>query len=161
MIGTEGTEIRTGPGELPIAKATQEEPSVELIHQLSKEGLKKLGHHGFIGAMGVSAATLPKWDDIQIMTAQLATKPLLEDQPVILELIIGPEARQPLKLEMPIFISDMSFGALSEEAKVALSRGGGVCGDRDLFRRRGNASRGKSGEQSLSLRIGECKVRLS
>ena len=128
LIGTEGTEIRTGSGELPTAKATQEEPSVELIHQLSKEGLTKLGHHGFMGAMGVSAATLPKWDDIQIMTAQLATKPLLEDQPVSSELIIGPEARQPLKLEMPIFISDMSFGALSEEAKVALSRGAEFAG---------------------------------
>lgn len=128
LIGTEGTEIRTGPGELPIAKATPEEPSVELIHQLSKEGLTKLGHHGFMGSMGVSAATLPKWDDIQIMAAQLAARPLLEDQPVVSELIIGPEAKQPLKLEMPIFISDMSFGALSEESKVALSRGAEFAG---------------------------------
>lgn len=51
-----------------------------------------------MGAMGVSVATLPKWDDIQVITAQLTTKPLLEDQPVTSELIIGPEAKQPLQM---------------------------------------------------------------
>lgn len=31
-------------------------------------------------------------------------------------------------LKIPIFVSDMSFGALSEEAKVALSRGAEMAG---------------------------------
>jgi len=44
------------------------------------------------------------------------------------ELVIGPGARRPLKLEIPLFVSDMSFGALSEEAKVALSKGAELAG---------------------------------
>jgi Glutamate synthase domain 2 len=36
---------------------------------------------------------------------------------------IGPGAENPLELEIPVFISDMSFGALSEEAKIVLPKG--------------------------------------
>ena len=73
-------------------------------------------------AMGVPGYKLPQWDDIQIMTAQMAVKPLLEDAPVATETVIGPDARKPLRLKIPLFVSDMSFGALSEEAKIALAR---------------------------------------
>ena len=38
-------------------------------------------------------------------------------------LVIGADARKPLVLKIPLFVSDMSFGALSEEAKIALARG--------------------------------------
>ena len=44
------------------------------------------------------------------------------------ELIIGPNAKKPLRLETPIFVSDMSFGALSEEAKIALAKGAELSG---------------------------------
>jgi glutamate synthase domain-containing protein 2 len=60
--------------------------------------------------------------------AQLAEKPLPEETPVGTDLIIGPEARRPLALAIPLFVSDMSFGALSEEAKVALARGAELAG---------------------------------
>jgi glutamate synthase domain-containing protein 2 len=39
------------------------------------------------------------------------------------EVVIGPNANKPLLLERPLFVSDMSFGALSEEAKVSLAMG--------------------------------------
>jgi len=42
----------------------------------------------------------------------------MEDHTVSTELVIGPEAKKPLVLKVPLFISDMSFGAISEEAKV-------------------------------------------
>lgn len=118
--------------EMPTATATAEEPTVEFIHALARDGLKKSGHHGPLAAMGVPRAELPRWDDIQLLTAQLATKPLLEDTEVGTELIIGPNAEKPLRLEIPIFVSDMSFGALSEEAKIAMARGAeragtGIC----------------------------------
>ena len=44
------------------------------------------------------------------------------------ELIIGPKANKPLRLEIPLFVSDMSFGALSAEAKVALATGAEMVG---------------------------------
>jgi glutamate synthase domain-containing protein 2 len=54
--------------------------------------------------------------------------PLLDEEPVGTDLVIGPNARKPLKLDIPLFVSDMSFGALSEEAKVALSKGAELAG---------------------------------
>ncbi len=44
------------------------------------------------------------------------------------ELVIGPTAKKPLRLDIPIFVSDMSFGALSAEAKTALARGAELAG---------------------------------
>ncbi|MGD9265730.1 MAG: FMN-binding glutamate synthase family protein, partial [Lysobacterales bacterium] len=91
-------------------------------------GLSKIGHHGPMVSMGVPRNELPHWDDIQIMAAQMATKPLMEDQAVGTELIIGPEAKKPLQLKVPLLVSDMSFGALSEEAKISLARGAELAG---------------------------------
>ena len=107
---------------------TPEEPTVARIHELARDGLSKLGHHGEIGSMGVPRAELPHWDDIQILTAQMAKKPLLDDVPVATSVTIGPRAQKPLSLEIPLFVSDMSFGALSEEAKIALAKGAELAG---------------------------------
>ncbi|MFT5285463.1 MAG: glutamate synthase domain-containing protein 2 [Planctomycetota bacterium] len=105
-----------------------EEPQVNYIQQLAREGLSKLGHHGAMSAMGVASTELPTWDDLQVLTAQLATRPLLDEEAVGTELVIGPKAKKPLVLKIPIFVSDMSYGALSEEAKVALSMGAELAG---------------------------------
>ena len=107
---------------------TPDEPHVKLIRKLASQGLSKMGHHGPVGAMGVSRQDLPSWDDIQFVVAQLATMPLLDDASVGTELVIGPDAAKPLKLEIPMFVSDMSFGALSEEAKIALAKGAELSG---------------------------------
>ncbi len=109
-----------------------EEPFVGQIRELAVNGLSKLGHHGPVAAMGVPRDQLPTWDSIQIVTAQLATRPLLDDEPVGTDVTIGAGADRPLRLDIPLFVSDMSFGALSLEAKVALARGAegagtGIC----------------------------------
>ena len=75
------------------------------IKALARDGLE--GHHGPMVAMGVPGPELPKWSDINILTAQLATKPLLDDHAVLTKLVIGPNAKKPLVLDLPIFISDM------------------------------------------------------
>ena len=107
---------------------TDAEPHNHFIQQLAKEGLSKLGHHGPMAAMGVPRDELPLWDDIQLVTAQLATVPLLDDDPVGTEVVIGPNAKKPLTLKIPLFVSDMSFGALSEEAKISLAMGAELSG---------------------------------
>ena len=111
---------------------TAEEPHNRYIQELARDGLAKLGHHGRVSAMGVPLTELPRWDDIQLLTAQLARRPLGDDDAVSTELVVGPSAKRPLRLGIPIFVSDMSFGALSEEAKTALARGAeragtGIC----------------------------------
>jgi glutamate synthase domain-containing protein 2/CDGSH-type Zn-finger protein len=129
QIGKEfAVESSSDDTGMPAAKPTPEEPTVALIHQLATEGLSKLGHHGPMGAMGVPRAKLPDWDGIQIMVAQLHRKPLMEDRAVGTSLVIGPEAKRPLELEIPLFVSDMSFGALSEEAKTAMAKGADLAG---------------------------------
>ena len=121
--------VATSDGQnVPAARNTAIEPTLEFIHSLARDGLDKTGHHGPMGAMGVPRPTLPQWDDIQILPAQLATKPLAEDVEVGTELVIGPNAKRPLRLKIPIFVSDMSFGALSEEAKTALAKGAEMAG---------------------------------
>jgi nitrite reductase/ring-hydroxylating ferredoxin subunit len=105
-----------------------EEPYVAEIRELAGHGLERTGAHGPMGAMGVPRSELPSWDQIQIVTAQLAAAPLLDAHEVGTELTIGPNAAKPLRLDIPIFVSDMSFGALSEEAKVALARGAELAG---------------------------------
>lgn len=129
MIGKEfSLEEANDDQSAPKAEPTPEEPTVAFIHQLAREGLSKLGHHGEIAAMGVPRSELPDWNDIQFMVAQLASKPLLEDVPVGTDLVIGPEAGKPLHLKIPLLVSDMSFGALSEEAKVSLAKGAELAG---------------------------------
>ncbi|MGF1833192.1 glutamate synthase-related protein [Photobacterium sanguinicancri] len=134
QVGYEGPgvqiQVETGSTSTtaPAATPTIEEPTVAFIHQLAREGLSKLGHHGPMTSMGVPRHLLPHWDDLQIMVAQMATKPLLEDIPVGTELVIGPKAKKPLKLSIPLFVSDMSFGSLSEEAKTALAKGAELAG---------------------------------
>lgn len=107
---------------------TPDEPHVNTIQHLAKYGLSKTGHHGPAAAMGVPRGQLPAWDDIQFVTAQLARLPQLDDVEVGTDLVIGPRSKRPLQLEIPVFVSDMSFGALSLEAKVALSKGAQLAG---------------------------------
>lgn len=108
--------------------APHEEPDGKLIQQYARDALSKTGHHGIVDAMGVPRANLPSWDAIQILTAQLHRMPLLDEAPVDTSVVIGPNAQKPLRLDIPLLVSDMSFGALSEPAKVALARGAELSG---------------------------------
>ncbi|ROR32069.1 glutamate synthase-related protein [Inmirania thermothiophila] len=67
-------------------------------------------------------------DRFHLRAAQLARAPLLEDEPVSTEVVIGRGAARPLRLALPVYVSHMSFGALSREAKIALARGAAAAG---------------------------------
>ncbi len=104
------------------------EPYTGYIKELARNGLKNIGHHGFSASMGVDRNTLPKWSDIQFLPAQLSKRPLLDHEEVATKVVIGPRAKKPLTLDIPLFVSDMSFGALSREAKISLSKGAEMAG---------------------------------
>jgi methylamine---glutamate N-methyltransferase subunit C len=127
-VGKEGPGASKKIDSVPAATPTKEEPTVEFVHQLAREGLSVMGHHGPMTSMGVPRYELPHWDDLQVMVAQMAKKPLMEEVNVSTELVIGPQAKKPLTLNIPLFVSDMSFGALSEEAKIALATGAELAG---------------------------------
>lgn len=115
-------------GNYADLKGSEDEPYNQAIQALAKHGLEAVGHHGPMAAMGVPGRSLPRWDDLQFLTAQLHRPPLLDEEPVETRVLIGPRARRPLELKIPLFVSDMSFGALSREAKLALARGAELAG---------------------------------
>jgi glutamate synthase domain-containing protein 2 len=92
------------------------------IHGMSK------GRHEFIEPMGSERRPTPNFEDIYFLPGQLAVLPLLDDEEVITETIIGGKAKKPLKLKAPIYVSHMSFGALSREAKMSLAKGTALFG---------------------------------
>lgn len=89
---------------------------MEEIHEMAVTG------KSISGAMG-TLMPMPNWDDILILGAQLNPPPLNDDDPVCTTTVIGRNAKKPLILNNPVFISHMSFGALSKEAKIALAKG--------------------------------------
>lgn len=66
---------------------------------------------------------VPSWDDILIKGAQLSKLPFNRDIPVNTRTVIGPRAKVPLVIEIPLYVTHMSFGALSKEAKISLAKG--------------------------------------
>lgn len=86
------------------------------IHDMSVSGKP------IIEAMGIKKS-IPSWDDILILGAQLNPMPLDEHAPVITTTVIGKNAKRPMVLNGPVYISHMSFGALSREVKIALAKG--------------------------------------
>lgn len=86
------------------------------IHQMAVTG------RPIIEAMGTKMP-MPSWDEILLLGAQLNPPPLEEHAEVNIRTVIGKHAKKPMVLEGPVYISHMSFGALSKETKIALSKG--------------------------------------
>lgn len=91
------------------------------IHEMAVTGKSA------IEAMGTKM-NMPGWDDILILGAQLNPMPLEEHADVSLQTIIGKHAKKPMVLDMPVYISHMSFGALSRETKIAMAKGSAAVG---------------------------------
>ena len=72
--------------------------------------------------------TFPSREAVLFRGAQLHRLPLNEDEPVNTTTVIGRTAERPLTIAMPFYVSHMSFGALSREAKMALARGSRLAG---------------------------------
>ena len=76
-----------------------------------------------IGGSMSTKMPMPGWDDVLLLGAQLNPPPLDDGEAVDTRTIIGKHAKKPMVLESPVYISHMSFGALSKEIKVALAKG--------------------------------------
>lgn len=91
-------------------------PQMDVIHQMALTG------KSIVDAMGTLKPII-SWDDILIMGAQLNPAPLNEGEPVDTTTVIGKKAKKPMIIDHPIYVSHMSFGALSKEMKTALAKG--------------------------------------
>lgn len=72
---------------------------------------------------------IPTWDDLTFLPGTL-TRFVIEGyrERCDTDSVIGPKAKRPLNLDIPVYITGMSFGALSYEAKTALARGATMAG---------------------------------
>ena len=72
---------------------------------------------------------IPNFDDLTFLPGTL-TRFVIEGyrEKCDTTTLIGPECKNPLELDIPIYITGMSFGALSYEAKTALARGATMAG---------------------------------
>lgn len=86
------------------------------IHQMAVTG-KSIG-----GSMSTQMP-MPNWDDILLLGSQLNPPPLNDGDFVDTTTVIGKHAKKPMVLNSPVYISHMSFGALSREVKIALAKG--------------------------------------
>ena len=98
------------------AKSDKDIRYMDAIHEMAITG------KSIVSAM-YTDMPMPNWDEILILGNQLNPQPLESDVDVNTRTVIGKNAKRPLVIESPIYITHMSFGALSRETKIALAKG--------------------------------------
>lgn len=98
------------------AKSDKDIRAMDAIHQMAITG------ESIVAAM-YTELPMPNWDEILILGNQLNPQPLESTVEVNTQTVIGKNAKKPLVIESPIYITHMSFGALSRETKIALAKG--------------------------------------
>lgn len=69
------------------------------------------------------------WQELMFNPVHLVRLPVAEKQQVRTKVTLGPAAKKPLELEIPLIITGMSYGgALSKEARLALARAATMAG---------------------------------
>lgn len=125
VSANDGACAENGCSDLNYPKDTRKTDSdyryMKEIHEMAVTGKSA------IEAMG-TRMKMPNWDDVLILGAQLNPMPLNEHDEVSLQTVIGKHAKKPMTLSMPVYISHMSFGALSREVKVAMAKGSAAVG---------------------------------
>jgi glutamate synthase domain-containing protein 2 len=126
--------------EAPVAPAADSDPaSLEsYLGEWRRSGDEHERHLSTIQEMAISGAPIIEpmrsrlpvvsWDEILVKGAQLARLPLNQDTPIATRTVIGPQAGTPLVIDTPVYVSHMSFGALSREVKIALATGSAAAG---------------------------------
>ncbi|NLY90645.1 MAG: hypothetical protein GX081_03440 [Firmicutes bacterium] len=62
------------------------------------------------------------WQDLMFNPVHLVRLPTADAQSVETKVVLGPKAKRPLELKIPIILSGMSYGgALSKQARIALA----------------------------------------
>ena len=113
---TESTDKQELAYNKEFAKSDKDIRAMDLIHEMAISG------QSIVSAMGTDLK-MPDWEDILILGSQLNPQPLEKEIDINTRTVIGKNASKPLIIETPIYITHMSFGALSREVKIALAKG--------------------------------------
>ena len=112
-------EVKPAPAAAYDKELVRHDPTARYMEEIHEMAVNGESLHAAMGTL----LPLPAWEDILLLGAQLDPPPLDDDAAVSTRTIIGKKARKPMILETPVYISHMSFGALSREAKISLSKG--------------------------------------
>ena len=128
LMAEEGSEVGSSPApKAESSPAPRTGPSwnelirrdggvMDSIHAMAESGRSE-------DAAMETLMSVPDFSSILILGGQLAHPPKDDAADVDIGTVIGPDAERPMLLDMPVFVSHMSFGALSKTAKVALAKG--------------------------------------
>jgi glutamate synthase domain-containing protein 2 len=111
---------RVGEGKTFMRKPDNDEnPS---FYQKMVEIKDKTRNISVVDSMG-STKKLPfSLDDLHFLPAQVKRIPLNDEDPVDATVTIGPDSQKPLRLSSPILISGMSFGSVSRNVRLVISK---------------------------------------
>ena len=106
-----------------------QENLIELIPGIKHMGLQNVLENNLRAETGDvlhrplgSSKSWPHMDTLTFIPAQVASFPIDGDEDVDIKVTIGPNAKKPLEIEIPLLISGMAYGiALSEEVRLALA----------------------------------------
>lgn len=116
-------------GEIVLTDNYQEN-IIELMPGLRHVGVQNMLENSMRAQLGNviyrplgSSKKWPHLDPITFIPAQTGPFPVEGDEPVDMSVTIGPNAKKPLELDIPIIISGMGYGVgLSEQARMALAQ---------------------------------------
>ena len=124
-----------------VEKPSVEDPPVEAVGEDPVDGRPARRDGGVMDDIHIMAETgrsvdgametgepVPDFRDILFLGAQLARMPCDADAEVSIRTTIGRKAKRPMVIESPVYVSHMSFGALSGRAKIALAKGSAMAG---------------------------------
>ena len=136
------------------------EPTLQLIRDLRRPG--PLTEDQMAAALQFRRPALPevpeqppRWDDLQILPAQLATKPLAETQPVDTSLVLGGGREKPHHLATPLLVELDGSGQAAHGWLKDESAGLQVLSEGGTFDPRGDGSLYVRYEALVDERIGK------
>ena len=116
-------------GKIMLTDSYQEN-IIELIPGLRHLGIQNMLENSLRAESGDilhrpmgSSKKWPHLDSITFIPAQTTPFPIEGDEEVDVQVTIGPRAKKPMKLKIPLMISGMAYGiALSEEVRLSLAQ---------------------------------------
>ena len=113
-----------------ILTDSYQENIIELIPGLRHLGIQNMLENSLRAESGDilhrpmgSSKKWPHLDSITFIPAQTTPFPIEGDEEVDVQITIGPKAKKPMKLKIPLMISGMAYGiALSEEVRLSLAQ---------------------------------------
>jgi glutamate synthase domain-containing protein 2 len=109
----------SGHSKTPIRKRYDDESEDSYQSMVDIKDLSQ--GYEILTSMGSPKEMPVKLDDLHFIPGQVNKIPLNTDDKVDIKTIIGPNAKKPFKINSPIIISGMSFGAVSRNVRLIIS----------------------------------------